>query len=216
MMADATEEKICIQERQLFFRRWLRHPFRLGTFAPISRKFADYATSHLPTSVRGPVVEIGAGTGRLTRALLRKIPSHQGFGAIELDSELCAFLTKTLPDIKAIEGDASHIAHLIPKEWIGQVGAVVSVVPLMYLPFEQRKEMIENCFSIMHAGGVFLQVTYSARSPIQGLDELCGRPLQAKRIGALWKNFPPGFVWRYHLTGEDKRLDGKEETKGTP
>lgn len=210
-----SEEKICHEERHLFFRRWLRHPFRLGTFAPISKRFAEYATTYLPSSFKGPIVEIGAGTGRLTRSLLRKISSDQSFGAIELDSELCAFLRQTLPAVRIIEGNALHIAQLIPSDWVGQVGMVISVVPLMYLPFTQRKKIIENCFSIMHSGGIFLQVTYSARSPIQGMEELCGRALQTKRVGSLWKNFPPGFVWRYHLTGEDTRLDRKKEAKGT-
>lgn len=206
-----SEKKICARERRLFFRQWIRHPFRLGTFAPISRKFADYAITHLPSSFKGPIIEIGAGTGRLTRPLLRAMPANQDFGVIELDAALCGFLRQTLPHVKVIEGDARHIAQLIPEDWHGKVGVIISVVPLMYLPFQQRQEIVENCFSVMHAGGIFLQVTYSSRSPMQGLEELNGYALKMKRVGALWKNFPPGFVWRYHLSGERTQFERKRE-----
>jgi len=187
-------------ENRLFFRRWLRHPFRLGTLAPISQRFASYAANFLPGSLAGPIVEVGAGTGRLTRSLLKTGICTSTLAAIELDSRLCSFLKESLPAINVIEGDARHIKDLLPNEWVGQVAAVVSVIPLMYLPLASRQEIVENCFSVMGKNGVFLQVTYSAYSPLQTVEKILGLPLKTQRLGALWWNCPPGFVWRYQLS----------------
>ncbi|MEI8295691.1 MAG: methyltransferase domain-containing protein [Alphaproteobacteria bacterium] len=195
-----TEQQLIRAENRLFFRRWLRHPFRLGTIAPISQKFATYAASFLPTSLSGPVVEVGAGTGRLTRSLLKNGRlSPDTLAAIELDPHLCSFLQNTLPTIRTIEGDARHIGKLIPADWVGQVAAVVSVIPLMYLPVASRQEIMENCFSVMGKKGIFLQVTYSSRSPLQAVEKLLGLPVKTTRLGSLWWNCPPGFIWCYQL-----------------
>jgi phosphatidylethanolamine/phosphatidyl-N-methylethanolamine N-methyltransferase len=204
-MPPEVERQLIKAENRLFFRRWLRHPFRLGTVAPISQKFANYAASFLPELLSGPVVEVGAGTGRLTRALLkggRLAP--EALAAIELDPHLCSFLQNSLPTIKTIEGDARHIKQLIPADWVGQVAAVVSVIPLMYLPIASRREIMENCFSVMGKKGIFLQVTYSSRSPLrssagQSIEKLLGLHVKATLAGSLWWNCPPGFVWHYQL-----------------
>jgi len=193
------EEQLIKAENRLFFRRWLRHPFRLGTIAPISQKFANYAASFLPTLPSGPVIEVGAGTGRLTRSLLKKGLSPDTLAAIELDPDLCSFLKNSLPEINTIEGDARQIKQLIPIDWVGQVAAVVSVIPLMYLPLASRREIVENCFSVMGKKGIFLQVTYSSYSPLQAVDKLLGLPVKTQRLGALWRNLPPGFIWCYQL-----------------
>jgi phosphatidylethanolamine/phosphatidyl-N-methylethanolamine N-methyltransferase len=200
MQKNQSEQQLIRAENLLFFRRWLRHPFRLGTIAPISQKFATYAASFLPALLPGPVVEIGAGTGRLTRSLLKKGLSSDTLAAIELDPGLCSFLQNTLPAINVIEGDARHIGQLIPADWVGQVAAVVSVIPLMYLPLASRREIVENCFSVMGKKGIFLQVTYSSRSPLQSVEKLLGLTVKTKRLGALWRNFPPGFIWCYQLS----------------
>lgn len=194
------ERRLVRTENRLFFQRWLRHPFRLGTLAPISQRFAAYAANFLPNSLTGPIVEVGAGTGRLTRSLLKTGVSASTLAAIELDPHLCSFLKETLPAINVIEGDARHIKGLLPVDWVGHVGAVVSVIPLMYLPLASRQEIVENCFSVMGKEGIFLQVTYSAYSPLQTVKKILGLPLKTQRLGALWWNCPPGFVWRYQLS----------------
>lgn len=185
-------------ENRLFFKRWLRHPFQLGTLAPISQKFASYAASLLPHT-KGPIVEVGAGTGRLTRALLQHGVQPQELAAIELDSTLCDFLRQTIPQIHVIEADARYIAELIPSEWVGEVSTIVSVIPFMYLSMDARLEIVSSCFQVMAERGTFLQVTYSARSPLKGVTTLLGKKLLAKRVGRLLWNLPPGFVWQYQL-----------------
>jgi phosphatidylethanolamine/phosphatidyl-N-methylethanolamine N-methyltransferase len=57
------------RENTLFFKRWIKHPFQMGTLAPITPRLAKLVAS-LVSNPSDLIVEIGAGTGRLTRALL--------------------------------------------------------------------------------------------------------------------------------------------------
>lgn len=185
-------------ENKLFFKQWIRHPGRLGTVAPISVKLARRAAAEV-SNTGGYVVEIGAGTGRLTRALIeRGVPSTQ-LAAVELDSTLCAFLKDTLPGLclasdapHIIEGDAAFLPDLIPESWAGNVETVVSAIPLMYLPEDKRIAIIEAAFKILKPGGKIIHVTYNPKSPLAFSDAYT-----QERVVSLWLNIPPGFVWSY-------------------
>lgn len=188
-------------ENKLFFKQWIKHPGRLGTVAPISVRLARKAALEVPLLETDDqyVVEIGAGTGRLTRALLeRGIPSKQ-LAAVELDTKLCTFLKETLPALcpnaKAplvIEGDATHLDNLIPSNWVGKVDTVVSAIPLMYLPEEKRIAILEAAFKVLKPGGKIIHITYNPKSPIA-----FSRAYDQTRVVSLWINMPPGFAWCY-------------------
>lgn len=185
-------------ENKLFFKQWIRHPGRLGTVAPISVKLARSAAMHVSNN-SGYIVEIGAGTGRLTRALLEHgIPSTQ-LAVVELDPTLCTFLKDTLPALclpseapQIIEGNAAFLPDLIPESWVGNVEMVVSAIPLMYLSEEKRIAITEAAFKILKPGGKIIHVTYSPKSPLA-----FSRAYTQERVVGLWLNMPPGFVWSY-------------------
>jgi len=188
------EAQIRQAENRLFFRRWLANPRQLGTLAPISAKLsmlaAKEALSHYEAGT--PVVEIGAGTGRLTRALLRQGIRPQDLTVVELDGEMCAFLRASLPHIHVIEGDANHLADLVPPEICQKVEVVVSAIPLMYLDENVRKSLIGAAFSTLRPGGKIVHVTYNPGSPLRFWSHI-----RQDRVAATWFNLPPGFVWQF-------------------
>lgn len=63
---------------------------------------AERIVNALPTSPEDVVVEIGPGTGVLTKWLLEK---DLQFFPVEIDSESVAYLRKLWPELKLIEGD---------------------------------------------------------------------------------------------------------------
>ena len=193
------EKKIRRQESLLFFRRWLKHPFQVGTLAPITPKLARLAAQAV-SNPDGLYVEIGAGTGRLSRALLQQGVKPENLALVELDPFFCSFLNQTLPSVLepdqslpfVIEGDAAKLPDLLPAHFIGQVDVVFSVIPLMYIPTSVRQAIIEAAFQVLKPGGVIIHVTYNARSPLSFMPNL-----HQHRLGQLWLNLPPGFVWHY-------------------
>jgi phosphatidylethanolamine/phosphatidyl-N-methylethanolamine N-methyltransferase len=189
-----TEAQICRVENWLFFRRWLKSPRQLGTLAPISATLAALAArAAYGTYVPGtPLIEIGAGTGRLTRALLREGVRPEDLTVVELDGQMCAFLRKTLPMIQVIEGDASHLCDLIDPRHIGHVSSVVSAIPLMYLSEQARQSIMTAAFSTLKPGAGIIHVTYNNKSPLS-----FWKDIHQSRVGAVWFNLPPGFVWRF-------------------
>lgn len=187
------------RENTLFFKRWLKHPFQMGTLAPITPRLAKLAAS-LISDPDDLIVEIGAGTGRLTRALLAQGVKPSNLALVELDPEFCTFLKQTLkglPECKnsmpyIIEGDAAKLAEIIPESFCGKVSTIVSAIPLMYLPPIVREQIIKSSFEVLKPNGTILHVTYNPKSPLAFKTDL-----NQERAGKLWLNLPPGFVWKY-------------------
>jgi phosphatidylethanolamine/phosphatidyl-N-methylethanolamine N-methyltransferase len=186
------EARITKQENKLFFRRWLKEPKQLGTLAPISRGLAYRAAAQLSDPHRKKVVEIGAGTGRLSRALLGFGLPAQNFITVELDKELHQFLADSIPGVHHIHGDAADLPQILPESWVGAVDVIYSVIPLMYLSKPLRRKILLACQKVLKPGGTIYHVTYSHVSPFS--DE----PLiKAERVVTKWLNLPPGFVWKF-------------------
>ncbi len=191
------ENNIIREERKIFFQTWLQSPLQLGTFAPISQKLADKACSFV--SCEGPIVEVGAGTGRLTRALLKK-GMPKDFAVVEIDEKFCSFLKKTLNLEHPFQGDARHLNNMIPNDWIGNIKTIISVIPFMYFSKEERDEILKGLFKCLHPKGSIIHVTYSPFSPFSHRSDI-------KQILELsmWCHFPPSFIWRYQPFCEKNR-----------
>src|SRR3954471_6068666 len=81
----------------LFLKRWLRRPLAMGAVVPSGRLLAEAmarATLREIGGRGGHVIELGAGTGRVTKALLAAgIPGNR-LALVERDPELAAFLRR--------------------------------------------------------------------------------------------------------------------------
>jgi phosphatidylethanolamine/phosphatidyl-N-methylethanolamine N-methyltransferase len=188
------EAQIRRAENWLFFRRWLKNPRQLGTLAPISGKLAKLAACEALTQYKPgvPVVEIGAGTGRLTRALLQEGVQPEDFTVVELDGQMCEFLKTSIPSVRVIEGDANQLPNLIAPDILEKVAVVVSAIPLMYLDEGLRKSLMNAAFSVLRPNAKIVHVTYNPKSPLSFWNGI-----QQSRVAATWFNIPPGFVWKF-------------------
>src|SRR5271163_2108119 len=93
----------------LFLKRWLRRPLAIGAVVPSGRLLAQamaQATKAALEGRTGHVVELGAGTGEVTKALLAAGIAPERLVLIERDPELAIFLRRRFPGPRIIEGDA--------------------------------------------------------------------------------------------------------------
>ncbi len=176
----------------LFFRRWLAAPLRMGSIAPsgpaLCARIAR-AVRRLPDEA---VVELGAGTGVVSRALLASGTPADRLFVVEIDSALAAALRLALPGVTVIEGDARHLPRLVPSSWHGRIGTIICGIPLVLLPIAEQRRFIEAMLAIAPGRG-FLLFSYCATSPLP--HRRLG--LSAQRVAWTPLNLPPASVWRY-------------------
>ena len=180
-------------EELLFFRRWIAHPLKVGAVLPSSPALAKLVARQVHLGSNEAVVELGAGTGSVTKALLKAgIPPNRLF-VVEIDPDLCGFLRRQFPQAQVIQGDATKLPELLPAKWIGKVPFVISGIPMVTLPIEVQRKMFAAWFAVMRPHGRVLQYTYSLVSPVP--EKKLG--LKGKRRGLAVLNVPPAWVWSY-------------------
>ncbi len=181
----------------LFLKRWLRRPFAMGAVVPSGRLLAEEmarVTVEALEGRSGHVVELGAGTGEVTKALLAAgIPSTR-LALVERDPELAAFLRRHFTELQVIEGDAARLPRLLAERGTAPIAAVVSSLPLLSLPTDVVNGIVHGVFDALPRGAALIQFTYGPTLPVpRALRQ--GLRLIGTRGRRIWRNGPPAVVW---------------------
>jgi phosphatidylethanolamine/phosphatidyl-N-methylethanolamine N-methyltransferase len=176
----------------MFFRRWLANPLQMGSIVPSSDALCQRVARHIRRSPDEAILELGGGTGVVSRALLRAgIPADRLL-VVEIVPDMAAHLRATLPGVQVIEGDARNLATLVPRHWHQRIGSVVCGIPLVLLPLAEQRRFIDAIDAVAPGRG-FLHYSYCVISPLS-----CRKlALAARREAWTPLNFPPATVWRY-------------------
>jgi phospholipid N-methyltransferase len=174
--------------RLLFLRELARRPKTMGALCSSSAALARRLARHVPIDGTGCVVELGGGTGAITRALLeRGVPSGR-LTVIEKSERLALHLRKRFPKVRVVCGDAAEIGRSM--EAAPPIDAIVSGLPLCSLPREAVQAIVGACAGCLPPGAVVAQFTY-----LLG----CASPWLSAglaKIGheTVWANLPPARV----------------------
>ena len=181
-----------------FLLRFLDNPRRTGAVAPSSPFLAREVARAVDPRRPGLVVELGPGTGPVTKALLARGVPRDRLVLVEFDPAFCKSLSLRFPLVRVVRGDAYSLARTLEGQ--GPVAAVVSSLPLLNEPPSRRLRLLEEAFALMGPGGVFVQFTYGITAPVSR--EACAGRYVAARGAPIWRNLPPASVWTYGLASE--------------
>lgn len=176
-----------------FFLGWVQNPFAVGAIAPSGRALARLMTSGLGPGSR--VVELGAGTGTLTAALVERGVRQSDIVLVERNEQFAEHLRRRFPAARVVTSDAQTVATDLP-ELAGQVDCVVSGLPLLLFGARRKACVIEQAAQLLCDTGCVHQFTYGGLCPVSR--KLLGRHgLSARRLGVAPLNVPPAFVYRW-------------------
>ena len=175
----------------VFFGEMMRRPTEVVAIAPSSAAVARRMTEGMD-KVKGPIVEIGPGTGSFTKAILAQGVAPERLTLMEMNPRFCETLREKFPGVTVLNRPAQDI------ELIGlrDIGAVISGVPVLARPQIQR-DVVGRAFRVMAPDGIFTQITYSTNAPIS--DEMQAElGVSAEKRATVWANLPPArvFVFR--------------------
>src|SRR6185295_14083977 len=179
-------------ESRLLFKLWLKNPRKIGAVAGSSTEMAAAMARQVPRGT-GYVVELGGGTGSVTKALLKAGTHPEKLIVLERDPTLNKLLQERYPGVRVLLGDAAKLQPLLKREGIDHVKAIVSSLPLISMKRTLQDRITSQVFNVLEPGAPLIQFTYSLFSPIPrrrfGVHgEVGDRVLQ---------NLPPASVWVY-------------------
>ncbi|SHJ94514.1 phosphatidylethanolamine/phosphatidyl-N-methylethanolamine N-methyltransferase [Roseomonas rosea] len=174
----------------LFLKRWARNPLQMGSVVPSSPALGRRIARLSRWDEGRCVVELGAGTGAVSRALLAAGLPPERLVVVEIVPEMAEHLRESLPGVRVITGDAFALPELLPPGM--RVGTVICGIPLVLLPLERQRAFTRAVEAVAPGLG-FLLYTYCITSPLPWR----ALGLEAKREAWTPLNLPPASVWRY-------------------
>ena len=123
---------------------------------PSSRFLTRAMLAPLDFSSARAIVELGPGTGALTRQILERMSPQATLYAIELDEVLAKGLASEVrdPRLQVIHGSAVDVRALLSARGVTTVDAVISSLGLSLFPEDLRQAVLHAAVDVLRPDGV--------------------------------------------------------------
>jgi len=178
-----------------FVQRMARNPRAIGAISPASAALAEAMAAQVDYSLPGRALELGPGTGAVTKALVRRGMGPESVVAIEADATFARLLRARFPGLEVVEGDATDARRL---ERLGPFNAIISSLPLLNFPNHERVALVRELLRLVPPGVPFVQYSYGVKPPLPRSADL-----KVTLAAKVWRNLPPARIWVFQTRGAD-------------
>jgi phospholipid N-methyltransferase len=163
-----------------FARQFLMHPRQLGTFTESGRVLARTMAQEINGNCR--VVEFGAGTGVVTREILKRLSENGYLTCFEINRDFCRCLEQIGdPRLRVINDDARNC-----ERYMDYPDCVISGLPLTLFGKPEKEQIL----AISSRSGTYIQLQYT---PV--LSKEIRRYFSDVKLKFVPRNLPPAFVY---------------------
>lgn len=180
-------------EELRFFKGWMDKPRAVGSIIPTSSVTARRMASVVDPGSGLPVLELGPGTGVITKAILEAGVKPQSLWSIEYSQDFVEHLRAAYPQVNVVHGDAFNLDDTLGESRDMIFDSIVSGVPLLNFPVPQRVAYVEDLLDRVPPGRPVIQLTYGPKSPVPpGKGDYV-----VEHFDFIIRNLPPTQLWIY-------------------
>jgi len=179
-------------EKVHFFRKFLKSPGKVGSFIPSSSFLVDKMLEYIEWNRICSIIELGAGTGVLTRKLAKLKQSHWKVLVFELDNEMRQRLEQLIPEFNYYV-NAKEIYHIVQLQGLEKVDCIISGLPFANFSEELREDILDGVVRSLKPEGQFVAFQYSLH-----MKEQLHRYFATVKISFVPLNLPPAFIYHCH------------------
>lgn len=204
----------------LFLEEALANYPSVASVAPSSPHLARAMTEPLRKMKAGVVVEVGAGTGVITHALLDLLPDDVSLIAFEINKKFYRYLRRNFndPRLLLLNASAETVKEQLAKLGIRRADAVVSSLGFSLMKEQQRNTILDSLLACMDSKSVFLQYHYLPARIVNAIPQpgkngrldlprLLHQHFGSVESKIVWRNLPPALVYACKRKRARPRLD---------
>lgn len=191
---------MAVDLKRNMFVEFLRHPVSTGSIFPSSRWLCRALADNAGLGDARCVVELGPGTGVVTRQIVASLRPDAFFFAVELNEKLIERLRVENPSISFVHGSAEDLVSILADRGQSSADAIVSSLPWACFPDDLQDRILDAISASLKPGGRFLTYAYVQGVLIPGAHRF--RKKLLARFGTtdfssvIWRNLPPAFLYR--------------------
>lgn len=186
-----------------FYREWLSNPMRVGAIAPTSARMAGKMVSAIRPGSGLPILELGPGTGVITRAILECGVAPGNLVSVEYSEAFLPGLRRRYSGVNFIHGNAFDMTRLVAELGIERFDTIISSLPLMTMPVSNRVRLVEAALDLLAPERPMVQFSYMPRPPAPARK---GR-YTVSHLATVIRNLPPARIWAYQRAAETNTLN---------
>jgi phospholipid N-methyltransferase len=146
----------------LFLGKFFRHGTKIASLAPSSRWLSRATVRNIDWSRAKVVVELGAGTGPITKVLAERAPAGCRVLVLERDPDFARILRERfghLANFEIIEGDCRDLDRMLAERGIDRADYVISGLPVPSFPKDLQRELFRVVRRVLAPEGSYNQIT---------------------------------------------------------
>lgn len=176
-------------DRLLFLRKFIDEPKKIGSLTPSSKFLADKMLKNLPWKNFSHVAELGAGTGSFTEQIVERKPTDCKCLVVEQDFYMRHMLEEKFPSLQ-FDSYAEDLNATLHEINFPQLDCVISGLPFANMDADLRRDIIDNVYRSLKAGGYFVMFQYSLQ-----MRRMLKEYFPAVKTDYFLLNLPPAFVY---------------------
>ena len=181
-----------------FLQAFLKNPGKVGSIKPSSPELAQKMIEGITPDKNNAVLELGVGTGAITKFLQEIVPDDKSYLGIELDRDLVRLLRRNFPDMQIVRGNAVDTSAIHDRSGIGKISYVICCLPFVSLPNEVGEQIMQQVDKFMQKGCTFRTFQYAHGyyfpSAIKLREFMRTRYGKSKKSPLIVKNVPPAYT----------------------
>ena len=198
------ENETSVLEHLQFFGAFLRQPGHVGAVLPSSPSLARALVAGCDLQRARLVVELGPGTGVVTKSILNRLGHGTRFFALELDEKSVRNLRRRFPGVAVYHDSAEHIRRYLKRHGQARTDCIISGLPWAAMSLRLQHRIMKQVHAALTPQGVFTTFAYIHASWMPKAQHfrrwLCRHFDHVETSRIVWRNFPPAFVYRCRLT----------------
>lgn len=188
-----------MNENIQFLQAFLKSPLKTGAITPSSPELAQAMAENLEPHSENIIIELGVGTGSLTKPLQELVENDKSYLGVEINANFVRALRREFSNLKFVCGDATRLTEIHKKSNLGKVGCILSGIPFVSLPNEVGDEILFEVSRFMDAGNCMFRTFqyahgYYMPSALKLRSFMRQRYGRAEKSELIMKNVPPAYT----------------------
>ncbi|SMO72344.1 class I SAM-dependent methyltransferase [Melghirimyces algeriensis] len=178
-----------LSEQKLFLSKFLQSPQNIGSVIPSSRFLVRAMLKPVAWEHVRSLVELGAGTGVLTRHFSQRIHPDCLVSVFEQDDELRKALQREFPQYHHY-AQAESLRTVLQSQGVHSVDCILSSLPFAVFSARKRNHILKQVHQTLKKEGMFLTYQYSLQ-----LKKELKQWFHVQKITFVPLNIPCAFVY---------------------
>lgn len=146
----------------LFLGKFLRHGTAIASLAPSSPWLSRTTVSNIDWEASRVLIELGAGTGPITKVLIEKARPDCKLLILERDPDFVKVMRDRFPErpnVEIIEGDVRDLPAMLADRGIEKADSIISGLPVPSFPKDLQRDLFKMVAQVLDPKGTYNQIT---------------------------------------------------------